>query len=150
MRFPLTLLLCLLSVPAMADDVIVIQALRFGSWVIPGNNSVYTVTVETNGSYSNSPELAMITPPTEGIYDVGDLPPSSAINSLDVTQNTPLEFSGKSFEMDDLEAISIGTTDSNGRVTVAVGATAKTTGDGGGYPSGNYTGVLDLNFDINF
>lgn len=149
-RALLILMACLCASFAYADDVVVIQPLRFGTWYIPGNNAVYSVDIQTDGSYSNSPQLTMIEPPTEGIFDIGDLPVNTAINSLDVTENTPLEFSGSVFDMDDFETASSGVTDSNGRVTVTVGATASTTGGGGSYPSGEYTGSLDLNFDVNF
>lgn len=151
MRWLLVLLFAFWSLPARADDVIVLQPLRFGSWIIPGNSAVYSVTVQPDGSYSNSPQLIMISPPSEGIFDIGALPANATINSLDVNQNTPLELGGQNFDMAGFQtSLSSGVTDNNGRVTVTVGATASTTGTGGGYPSGLYTGALDLNFDMNF
>jgi len=135
---------------ARADDVIVLQHLRFGTWLFPDNDSVYSITVEPDGSYSNSPELTMLSPPNEGIFDIGDLTPNSAINGLDVTQNTPLERGGQNFDMTAFQTQAPGSTDNNGRVTVNLGATANTTGTGGMYAAGLYSGSIDLEFDINF
>jgi hypothetical protein len=136
-------------VPAWAD-VVEIQRLNFGTWYIPGNGSVYTVTVNLDGSYSHSTQLTMVSPPQVGIYDIGGLTPNDAINSIDVSQNAPLENGAGSFDMDGFATSSSGGTDSSGRVTVTVGASAHTTGLGGGYPTGTYTGYLDLDFNLNF
>jgi hypothetical protein len=146
-RSLLIAIFCVLFNTAALADVSEIQRLNFGTWHFPGNDDVYDVSIALNGSYSHSPELVMIAPPEVGIYDIGELEISSVINSIDAVEGDPLASGGQSITMDDFVTSSSGSTDGNGRVTVTIGASAHTTGMGGSYPAGTYTGEIDLTFN---
>jgi hypothetical protein len=143
-----TFFLYLITPPAHAA-YITIQALDLGSWFIPNNSGVYTITINTDGTSSHSPELTKVKGPTKGIYDIGDLPVSTTILSIDVAQNTPMTFGGSTFTLGSFQtSTNAPATDGAGRVTLTLGLTASTSGNGTPYPDGTYSGLVDVT--INF
>lgn len=131
------------SIPARAD-ITENQALYFGEWVITDNDGVHSITVNTDGSYGNSPELIVITPPEEGIYDVDGLPPNAVINGVTVLMTDPLRLGGgETFSMDNFDTIAPDA-DPAGETTVTLGARARTSGNGAGYADGRYNGTLTI------
>lgn len=153
---PIRLLLFLLPLLCLAGAhnaaraaVNEIQALDFGKWFIGRNDGVYSVTVQTNGGYSSSPELVMLEgPPAPGIYEISGLPEDSEIVSVDVTVSDPMTLGGSA-------SLSIGAfqviapdTDENGVTTVTLGATVQTSGNGTSYGNGTHIGELTLEFNF--
>lgn len=124
------------------------QRLNFGTWLISSNASNYSITVQPNGSYSNSPQLVMLSPPSPGVYSVTGLPPFATILSVVVVMSQPLEApAAESFTMDNFQSI-IPDANGAGNTTLTLGARANTSGNGNGYNDATYGGVLDVT--INF
>jgi hypothetical protein len=128
-------------------DLDEIQALDFGRWAITSNSASYHITVQTDGSYSNSSQLVMLEPPQQGIYQVDGLPPNADILSVDVTMVQPLQGGGEEFTMDNFQVIA---PDANGLgvTTITLGARANTSGNGGSYSDGPYSGVLEIEINL--
>lgn len=127
----------------------VIQALNFGEWVVTNNNSTQTATVQTNGSYSNSPAMILISPPEPGIYLISGLPTNMTIQSVDVTMLTPMQSMGQSFTIDNFTTqLSSSNTGPSGETTLTLGARARSSANGIPYPDTTYTGdiMIVLNF----
>lgn len=124
------------------------QALEFGEWVITDNSTSHSITVETDGSYTHSPDLIMLDPPQQGIYQITGLPNNAIINSVTVIMTQPLEGGGsESFTMDDFDAIAPNA-DVNGETVVTLGATAYTSGNNNAYGDGDYSGELSLQINL--
>ena len=124
--------------------VIVLQELNFGEWLIKSNIGVQSVTVQTDGSYSNTADMIMLLPPTQGIYVIDGLNPSSVIASVNVTMLTPLSNgSGEDFTADTFTTISPDT-DAGGQPTITLGARARSSGNGLSYTDGVHNGTLEI------
>ncbi|PZQ48272.1 MAG: hypothetical protein DI551_01935 [Micavibrio aeruginosavorus] len=129
------------SLPAQAG-VIETQKLYFGKWVITDNQSVHSITVETDGSYNNSPELIMIEEPQQGIYQMTELPDGVTVNDVTVSMQEPLQgMGGEDFTMDNFQVL-YSPTVVDQEITVTLGARAQTSGDGNNYGDGIHTGQL--------
>ncbi len=130
---------------AVFDEV---NPLNFGKWIILGNRSVYTVTVNTNNSYSNSPGIIMLEAPEAGVYDISGLPANTAILSIDVTMVSPLSGpGGENLALDNLTATAPDT-DGDGKTTLRLGGRAKTSGNGTGLGAGHYTGEVEITINL--
>lgn len=134
---------------SLAQSVNVLQPIRFGSWLITNNAGAYSITINTDGSSSHSPQLVMIRPPQKGIYEFTGLPVSTTFNSLDVTQNQALSNGGgEVFIMKDFQVDAPTSTDASGHLPLVLGATVETSGNGGSYGNGEFTG--QINVEINY
>jgi hypothetical protein len=123
------------------------QRLNFGEWLVTNNNASHSVTVETNGTYSNSPSLVMLTPPQQGIYQVQGLPNGAVINSVTVLMTQPMEGPGsEDFVMDNFTTVAPNPV--GGNTTITLGARARTSGNGNSYGDGSYTGELTLEINL--
>ncbi len=140
----LFLLFCCFSFPARSG-VSVVQGLSFGSFISKNNDAQYDITVNTNGSYSyDAAGFILISIPNPGVYDIDGLMISTAITSVDVTQNAPLSAPGNSLQMLNFTETHPGSTDASGVARIEIGATARTTGSGTLYPDQTYTGVVEI------
>ncbi|MGZ9109228.1 MAG: hypothetical protein ACXW4B_10470 [Micavibrio sp.] len=138
----------IIHISAAQAAVTEIQALDFGEWVVAGNDAVDNITVQTDGSFASSPGLIMLSPPQEGIFLFDGLPPSSVINSVDVTMTQPMTMGGgEVFTLDNFTTIAPDT-DPAGETTITLGARARTSGNSNPYGNGLFTGQLEI--DINF
>lgn len=135
------------SAPARAD-INELQPLNLGRWVVTRNNTQYHITVNTDGSYSNSSQLIMLDPPQPGIYQINDLTPSSPINSVTATVLTPLSGDGQSFALDNFQVLAPPATDGAGEATVTLGLRARTSGNGQGYSDTTYNGTLQIDIHL--
>lgn len=133
--------------PALAD-INELQPLNLGRWVVTRNTSQFHITVNTDGSYSNSTQLIMIEPPQQGIYQVTDLPPFTPISSVTVSVFTPLAGDGQSFTLDNFQAIAPPATDGAGETTITLGLRARTSGNGNGYSDTTYNGTLQIDINL--
>lgn len=147
-------LLFIFLVPAFLNSreavagVSVVQALHFGSFVVKSNDAQYDIVVNTDGSYSFDPDgYIEISPPQEGVFDIDGLPTNSVINSVVITQTTPLSGIGGSFQMLDFQELHTNT-DGLGVATITIGATARSSGSGIAYADDTYSGELLV--EINF
>jgi hypothetical protein len=132
--------------PACAD-INEVQKLSFGKWAVTNNNSIRTITLGTDGNYTNSPSMVMINPPQVGIYNIDGLPPGTSFPSVNVTMTQQMRGAGgPAFTVDNFTTL-IPATNGAGETTLTLGATAKTSGNGQGYPDDTYEG--ELNIDLN-
>ena len=88
LQFVFIVLFCLSNTCANAD-FLVIQSLSFGEFIVRDNDIKQTINVNTDGSYGFSNSFIEIAGPRPGIYDIGDLPPNTAI-SINITQIQPM------------------------------------------------------------
>lgn len=128
-------------------DVDVIQNLDFGEVFIPSNDSVHSITINTNGSYSFSADIYELSAPEEGIYEIDGLPANTVVASVVITQIQPLTGSSNFFNMSGFQTL-FTNTDALGVSQITLGATAETTGNGMPYTNQNYNGQLQI--QINF
>jgi hypothetical protein len=133
--------------PAYAD-VNELQPLDFGRWIITANNAQHSIILNTNGSYSSSPALVMLDPPSEGIYQITELPAFAEIISVDVTMTQSLQGGGsEDFTLQDFQVIAPDA-DGAGETTITLGATARTSGSGNDYDDSVYNGTLELDINL--
>jgi len=128
-------------------DITEVQQLSFGKWAVTNNKAVQSITLGTNGNYTNSPSLIMIDPPTVGIYEIDGLPPFTNFPGVQVTVTQSMTGVGGAYFNVDSFSIQIPSTDGDGKTTLTLGATAKTSGNGQGYADERYEG--ELNIDLN-
>lgn len=132
--------------PASAD-IYEIQPMTFGNWVVTNNTASHYVSVATDGSYNHSPELVMLEPPSQGIYEIDELPDGFVVNDVTVSVRDPLSYESRGFLMDDFQVIySPAVVD--GVIGVTLGGRARTTGDGYNYGDGVYRGVLTIEIHL--
>ena len=143
-----SLLLFVVAAPAQAD-ITELQKLRFGTWSITNNNSPHSITVAPNGSYNKSSSaLIMISPPQPGLYRVTGLPPFTAVGSVNITMNQPMQSGvGPNFILENFTT-AIPNTDAAGDTTLTLGATAKTSGTSQGYGDDTYAGELHIEINL--
>ena len=129
--------------------VTTIQAMSFGEFVVKNNDAQYDVTINTSGSYTfDAAGFVEIAAPTEGIFDLDGMTPSTAISSVVITQISPLSGAGEDFEMVALQETHPGSTDGSGVARITVGGTARTSGNGTLYVDQTFNGTLQI--QINF
>ena len=146
--FALLVAFGLISAPAARSAIIEIQPLDFGEWAITNNTALNYITVQTNGTVSNSPSLInIIRPPQQGIYRVDGLPAFATINSINVTMVDPLQGGNQPLTMDSFQVI-FTPVNGAGETTITLGATARTNGSGQPYDDAVYNGTLQL--EINY
>ncbi len=142
------LLLGVGALPAWAE-IDEIQKLDFGRWIVTRNDSSYSVTVQTDGSYTHSPQLILLSPPEPGIYTISELPDNTIINSVVVTMIQTLQGSGgQVFTMDNFQTIYPPSTSPTGEAGITLGGRALTSGNGQGYGDGNYSGELRIQINL--
>ena len=136
-----------LSTSAYADTLTQNQELTFGEGVIKDNSAQYEIVVDTDGSYTNDPEIALISFPQEGIYTFDGL--QSQPITVIVTVQQQLIGTGLDFVIDNITVDAPATTDPSGTATIRVGARMQTTGDGFSYNNSNsYSGLI--NVDVSY
>ena len=135
-------LLTLLVNSSAYAGITILQPMRFGELVITNNDSMHTITINTDGSYSNSPSILIITAPQEGRYEIDGLVPSSVI-TVTASQNMPLSGGGNTFTLKNFQVIH-SNSDATGVASVTLGGDAETTGSGMNYSDLTYNGSIDL------
>lgn len=139
--------LCLAG-PAAAQSITEDTPFDFGRWVITNNSSQHTITVQTNGSYSNSPELIPLTNPQPGVYTVTGLPSFATINNVMISPVSPVSGpGGQSFIMDNFTFI-CPNANFDGETNLTIGARARMSGNGQPYANGAYQGQLNVVIDF--
>lgn len=134
------------TAPAQAQ-ITETQRLDFGQWAVTSNATQYSVTINANGTYSNSPELIMLSPPREGEYLVQGLPNGATISSVDVIMTMPMSGPGsEDFIIDNFDIVAPDPV--GGETTITLGARAVTSGNGNSYGDGSYTGELTLEINL--
>ncbi len=148
------LLLCaLLTVAPLMNnaqaDVSILQELNFGTWIVTKNIGLQYVTVNTNGSYSNSADMIMLSPPQQGVYTIDSLNLSDTIVSVSVTLLAPMSSGGgQVFVVDNFVVDHPPTTTPGGTATISLGARARASGNNQPYPDGTYNGTLQIDFNF--
>jgi len=132
---------------AGAQTITEVQNFNFGTWAVTNNQQPRYVTVAVDGSYTNDPQMIMIQPPLQGVYNVTGLPPNAVILSVLVTMSAPLTSSGEQFTVDNFTT-HIPNADINGETQLVIGGRVRSSGTSNGYDDSTYTGQIDI--DINF
>mgnify|MGYP000527742782 CR=1 FL=1 len=123
-------------------DVITLQGLHFGEFVITDNNSVHGITVNIDGSVSHSGAVIEINAPRPGIYQIDGLPPNNVINVI-VSQDQPMVGNSNSFNLTNFQE-SHTNSNAGGITDITIGATAETSGNGQPYVDQNYSGQVRI------
>lgn len=132
--------------PAAAQTVQEEEPLAFGTFVVPSNAAVSTLTVPLSGSISTTGSIIALTQGTPGRYRVGGLP-GSAIVDIDVTAaplfgaSVPLS---QFFQIAAFDHPPTIITNAAGTATFRLGATLSTSGSGVPYTESTYTGTIDI------
>lgn len=132
--------------PGAAQTVQEMDALAFGTFVVPSNAAVSTLTVPLNGSVSTTGSIIALTQGTPGRYRVGGLP-GNAIVDIDVNA-APLFATGvppsQFFLITAFDHPPTIITNAAGTATFRLGATLSTSGSGLPYTESTYTGTIDI------
>lgn len=133
-------------VPAVAQTLQEMDPLAFGTFVVPSNAAVSTLTVPLTGSVSTTGSIIALTQGMPGRYRVGGLP-GNAIVEIDVTANPlfaaavpPSQF----FLITAFDHPLTVITNAAGTATFRLGATLSTSGSGVPYTESTYTGTIDI------
>lgn len=149
MIIALMLLECFFASKNVYAGTTVTQALNFGEWAVYNNDSAYEVTISTDGSYSyNASGFIMISPPEKGIFIIDSLTANAAVQSVSISQTSPMMYIGNSFQMNTFQKAHASTVASDGTLTITVGGTAISSGTTASYPDGMYSGTLFIEIDI--
>ncbi len=116
-----------------AQDVNVLKELDFGEAVVRDNLSQRSIIVQTNGSFSADSAFIILQNPTEGLYQVTNLPPSTVITSILITVDQQMIGPGEDFIIDNFDIDAPSSSNSNGELDISVGARLRTTGSGQNY-----------------
>lgn len=124
------------------------QSMRFGEAVVKDNNSVYTITLDSNGNYSSDAEIVFTIPPREGVYRVTGLTSLAVINNVTVQVDQQMLGPGQDFTIGNFDIDFPPNADINGTAIISIGAELSTSGNGTGYtPSSNYEAEMTLIID---
>jgi hypothetical protein len=133
------------------DTMTEIQPLSFGTFAMRDNSAAYSMTVSPTGmvSYSHANKILPfgISNPQPGIFQFTDFAPSTllVINIAD----TVITGGGPDFDLVNFVfAPDPASTDAGGNLTLNIGATLRTSGLGGIYWDGGYSGnyVLSVSY----
>lgn len=132
--------------PAAAQTVVELDPLSFGTFVVPSNAAVSTLTVPLNGSVSTTGSIIALTQGVAGRYRVGGLP-GNAIVDIDITAAPlfgPALPPSQYFQITAFDHPPTVTTNASGTATFRLGATLSTSGSGVPYTDSTYTGTIDV------
>ena len=134
-----------LGISSAYANIIEIQPLDFGQWAITNNSGIKYITIQPDGSVTHSPELVNFNKtPQQGVYRVDGLPPSTAINAVNVNMIDPLQGGNQVFTMNNFQVVYDPVSNISGEINITLGATARTTGTGVPYDDAVYNGTLQL------
>tara|TARA_R110001599_G_scaffold280951_1_gene482526 strand:- start:50 stop:526 length:477 start_codon:yes stop_codon:yes gene_type:complete len=132
--------------PATAQTVQEMEPLVFGTFVVPSNAAVSTLTIPLSGSVSTTGSIIALTQGMPGRYRVGGLP-GSAIVDIDVNA-APLFGAAvpasQFFQITAFDHPPTVITNAGGTATFRLGATLSTSGSGVPYTESTYTGTIDI------
>tara|TARA_B100000686_G_scaffold258199_1_gene270428 strand:- start:30 stop:488 length:459 start_codon:yes stop_codon:yes gene_type:complete len=125
------------------------QALTFGEFALSNNASSHQLTISPLGVVSKDQAVKLIVEPEEAVFDVSGFPGSTPL-IINVSFNNLTSLDGGSAFTISNPSIwpAAVTTDPAGNATFNVGATLRTSGDGGFYPDSNYNGTMTVS--VNF
>jgi hypothetical protein len=131
--------------PVMAQIITLQQQFSFGTIAMRSNGSKERLVLNLNGSYSATSNIIVITAPQRAEFLATGFQPSTAL-SLSIQ---PIELSedgqgtGKKFSVGFVYSPNI-STDPTGSVTIFIGGTLETSGDGTPYDDRQYAGTASL------
>lgn len=142
MRYCLVLLSLLFSAYSYSA-ITEIQPLSFGNFAAPSNAVVSTLTIGYMGGHpSVTNRIYVLSPPQPGQFQLTDYPPWTPL-MINISNFQLVLGASPSFLIEDFTTNSI-ITDGSGQALLRVGATLKTTGTGGTYGDGGYTGNMNI------
>ncbi|MBF0472060.1 MAG: DUF4402 domain-containing protein [Gammaproteobacteria bacterium] len=150
-------LLWLLTGVSAAETITEVNRLSFGKIVVLDNSEVSTVTIYADGRQpKSSGDIVILDEGTHAIYQLFDFPPLQVV-SIRVTGGIMytgvLGGSKGNFTLSDFTLPgTVGgeinpptaRTDANGDLTLLIGATFSTSGDGRTYYDGDYSATVDI------
>jgi hypothetical protein len=134
-----------LSDGAAAQSVQLINQFSFGTIAIRTNAAKERLVLNLNGTFTNSANILVISPPQRAEFLAVGFQPSTAL-SLSIV---PIELSedgqgnGKKFNVGFVYLSDI-STDPTGSATILIGGTLETSGDGTPYSDRDYGGLAQL------
>lgn len=138
----------LATAPALAvQDVSIIQHLSFGGFILKNNNAQYSLTVTANGVTTYPPEMTMMTPAVNGIYQLSGFNPNADLSLMLNPTSVQLSCScsGPHLIIDNFDIQpAIPHTDPGGNATIKVGARLRNDGTNAPYGPGNFSGTLSI------
>ena len=126
-------LLFLFSSPNIAETIVEISPLDFGTIAIKDNSAPYTHRVRYTGQILNDPEIIIVSPGSPAEYLITGLPPSTLItisvtSPTGVTTSPAAGASNEQFTISNFDYLPSVTSDATGEYTLFVGATITTSG----------------------
>lgn len=145
---------------ARAQDMVEVQSLDFGTFAIINNSAQQTITVQPNGVTAYDSDIVFDIEAERGHYTFTGLPPNVTFTlgisvsnpptdgGLIIDNPTPVTGGGEAFQLLNFTANTANEliTDGGGNATLYIGATLRTSGNGGAYSDGVHSGTYDITF----
>ena len=150
-RFVSLLLATFILVPGIsisgtscAQIVQQLQLFTFGTIAIRSNAAIERLNLNLNGTFSSTANILVVSPPRRAEFLVSGLPASTALSlSIASIQLGDGSASSKKFDVVFVYLANM-STDSTGSVTISIGGSLKTSGDGTAYTDNAYGATASL------
>lgn len=143
MNFLAILVFCVGANPAQAQTITRVQTLSFGTFALRDNNAPHALRVSRTNVVTADSEFALFTAPTRGEYSMSGFPTDTPF-TVSIPDTALTSGGGGSFDLGQFTPGSGLSTDSSGNADLRFGATLTTSGTGGNYTDGSYSGTIDI------
>jgi hypothetical protein len=134
-----------LATPAAAQSIVQERALSFGRLAIPSNHSAGSITLQQNGVVVTTGPVISVVPGAPGRYRITGLLAQSLVSlSYSSTPLYPMGMAGGAvfLTLDPILAPDTAISDGSGSVSIEIGATLSTSGNGTAYNQSLYQGDI--------
>ena len=135
--------ICLAASPTFAQTITRVQTLSFGTFALRNNNAPHALRVSRTNVVTADSEFAIFTDPTRGEYSLSSFPTNTPFTVF-IPDTTLTSGGGAQFDLGQFTPGSGLTTDGTGNADLRFGATLTTSGTGGNYTDGSYSGTIDI------
>lgn len=144
--FCIAALVCVSVVPAIAQTVVIVQPLEFGSFTVNDNNAIHSLTVQRTGAVNADAGYTVVDNPVPAEWSLTGFPSFTelVIEVTDVTNIGKPSSRGEYFTLTNFTPTPSLSTDNTGAATLRFGATLLTSGVGLNYTDGTYSGTYDV------
>jgi len=130
---------------AYAQIITIDSPLDYGEFVLRDNNNVNTIVINTDGTYTSSPDYIFFRDPQMGEVSLTNFTPLTTLNvNIGVTSLTAAGGTANFLTVSPFTTPSVITTDVNGDVSFEVGATLSSSGSGVLHSDGTYDGIFNV------
>lgn len=123
------------------------RSMDFGRIALTTYSQVGTLVVHPDGSYTATPEILVLDPPSAARFDATGFPANTAatLSVTDADATLGGGGAGQAFTIRDfVSAPGVLSTNGAGNMTFDLGATLRSAGDGQVYPDGSYSTTITL------